>query len=212
MTRTPNEGNVAAYLETTLTSNSGSILDVFNALPDTLGHWVRSRTFEAKAKTRGATAVLYVRQDDQEPMVCFVFAQDGQSAYVYDITPADAKLEITLQQSNELETELVNLMRPLLPPTVQVTQREAQHLKNLLQPSTYLLFQRHSRNESTGNSHPSDRKRWLAFVAQAAREGLTDEHRDLVHAALISEGFAPGLADKLTEDFDRHIEMAMTLI
>jgi hypothetical protein len=213
MTSTPyNDGSIPDYLGTKLTTNGSSILNVFNGLPDTLGKWTRERELEREITAMGAPSIIYIRQDAQQYQLSFALDEGGTSGYVSNVLPRTG--DIKLNEANKLEMELVRLMQPLLPSTVQVTQKRSKHLRDLVQPSTYAMFQRHSANKSTGNSHPNDRKRWLKFVEQAAREGLTDsdEHRNLVHAALISEGFAPRHADQISQDFERHIEMAMMLI
>lgn len=210
------DGSIPTFLKTRLSvPGPASILDMFNALPDTIGQWKRDHALEARAEGTGNPSIYYVRQDNQEPMVAFAVASDGQSASVVNIVPKLVGDTIFLEDANQLEHELVEALRLLLPAQVSVKQNaKSRHLRDLVTPETYTLFKNHSANKSTGNSHPNDRARWLKFVAQAASEGLDDrdEHRTLVRQALIGEGFSERGAEQISQDYALQIEAILSVL
>jgi len=210
------DGTVSAYLQTTVTTtNSTSVVDIFNALPASIGDWRRDPATEARAARMGGTFVHFIRQDVQEPLLAFAVSSDGQSAYVANVVPPPNGQDITLKEANRLEAELVDLLRPLLPIGVQIKQNAlTMHLRDLLRPATYQQFKYHSGNKSTGNSHSGDRRRWLAFVAQAVQEGMDDrdEHVELIRLALLEEGFAERHANDISQNYAIQVEAMQSML
>lgn len=210
------DGTVPSYLNTTLsTTDQTPVIDVFNALPETIGKWKRDLETEARALGMGGRFVHYIRQDDNEPLLALAVDRDGKSAEVVNIVPKPGGKDIELKEANRLEKELIGLLTPLLPSNVTIKQNaETKHLRNLVSAATYDMFRYHSMNKSTGNSHPLDRERWLKFVAQAAREGLDDrdEHVALVRQALLSEGFADRHANQMAKEYGTQIEAIRSVL
>ena len=212
---TPSNGERPQYLRTTFTDSAGDLPAICDALPTVIGAWTRQPSLEAKASENGLNQRYYTRTDGKRPLLALDLSRDGQIGEIVNIVPDAGQKEISMKEANRLEQDFVSALRPLLPSTVTVTQNApTKHLRNLLTENTYNLFRHHSANKSTGNSHSNDRERWLQFVKAAAAEGLDDrdEHKDLVHAALLQEGFSDRHADQIAEDYVRHVEMAHAMM
>lgn len=213
---TANDGYVPEYLHSTLISTDNTpIQNVFDSLPDQIGKWKRDPETEERALRMGGRFIHYIRQDSKLPLLAFSVSENGRQAEVVNIVPPPDGKPITLKEANKLEQELIDLLKPLLPTTIKVKQGAPEkHLRDLVSEKTYHLLAHHSANKSTGNSHPSDRARWLGFVAAAAQEGMDDrdEHRVLVRQALMSEGFSEPQADRMSQEFAIQIEAMLAVM
>lgn len=211
----PSSSEHPEYLNTTFTDPSGNLPAIYDMLPSVIGGWTRRPDYEAKTRDAGVNHRCYTRIDGKRPLLVINLNRDGQTGKIVDIQPDKGEEPITLEESNQLEQDFVSALRPLLPTTITVTQDTVRaHLKDLLTENTYNLFRNHSANKNTGNTHPNDRGRWLRFVQAAAAEGMDgrEEHRELVHAALLQEGFPLRHADQISEDYVRHMEMAHAMM
>lgn len=207
-------GLLKTYLHTSFEARPRrQIIVDLKATPEVLGPWTRLSEAQAPRYQLEGVLLTYVRQDPDRSHLGLSVSADGFRAEVTRVTTApESPRDLTAAQANALEAEWLECLRPYLPGDLQIRQRGKRTLRDVVSPATRALLIGHSLN--SGNTHSNDKERWLNFVAQAAREGLTDDDADcfLVQEALLEEGFTPEQAVKLTQDFARHIEMAMVLI
>lgn len=84
------------------------------------------------------------------------------------------------------------------------TTTERQSLEDWLPAATSDALRRFSAtaNRGTGSSHPSDRRRWFAFLLAARREGAALDAELLVRWLIEEEGWSDGQAHRLGGEYE----------
>ena len=145
-----------------------------------------------KTKHRPAAMIVLTQKDENSFYVSNIIPKD---IYQLEYAAYIRILEDFYEDVIQPEASQFNIQ-------TRITEAEA-NLDHWMQESTAQLLRSFSTlaNRGTGVSHPSDRKRWNAFLLSAHKTGCTIPPSTLARWLVESEEWAPEIAEQLAMEY-----------
>ncbi|WP_407829344.1 hypothetical protein [Shewanella algae] len=169
--------------------------------------WSRSYESEENSKYLGEISFSFKRAGDNTlpEAGLSIFREEKNNWYIPNIVPLEQS-QLSYDEYNNIITDFYNsCLKPValdLKIDIELTS-DALTAEDILGDEANTLLEKFSSlaNKSTGSSHPSDQKRWFAFIVETCRKQKYVNSFDLARV-LSEQGWSENSVQKLTTEYE----------
>ncbi|EGR2987878.1 hypothetical protein DMW08_26210, partial [Vibrio parahaemolyticus] len=185
-----------------------SIVDFISKVTDNVkSYWSRSYESEENSKYLGEIAFSFKRSGDSilPDAGLSIFQKENNTWYIPNVVPLE-KGQLSYDEYNAIITDFYNsCLTPValeLDIDVEITS-DSLTAEDVVGTKAGNLLEQFSSlaNKSTGSSHPSDQKRWFAFILETCKQNKYVNSSDLARV-LCEQGWSENSAQKLVIEYE----------